>query len=60
MAMASEYTKILKYNQNRKSDKATVTIYVNLDGCKNNPKKLSTTKLSEHSITFFNACNITL
>ena len=60
MAMASEYTKILKYNQNRKSDKATVTIYVNLDGCKNNPKKLSTTKVNEYSIKFFNACNIIL
>ena len=45
--MPSEDTKLLKFNQYQKSDKAPVTIYADLecliektDGCKNNPKSL--------------------
>ena len=53
--MPSEETKILEFNQNQKSDKAPFIIYADLefliekiDGCKNNPENLSTTKVSEH------------
>ena len=52
--MASEYTKILKFNQYQKPDKTRSIIYSDLlslmnklDGCKNNPKKSSTTKVDE-------------
>ena len=48
----SEDTKILEFNQNQKSDKATCIIFADLeciiekiDGCKNNPKNLFTTKV---------------
>ena len=59
--MPSEDTKILEFNQNQKSDKAPFIIYVDLqcmiekiDGCKNNPENLSTTRVTEHiySISF--------
>ena len=50
--MPSEDTKILKFNQYQKSDKATFVIYEDLacliekiDGCKNNPQNSFTTKV---------------
>ena len=53
--MHSEDTTISKFNQYQKSDKAPSIAYADLeciventDECKNNPKNLSTTKLSEH------------
>ena len=53
--MSSEDTKILEFNQYQKSDKAPITIYVDLecliektDGCKNNLENSCTTKVSEH------------
>ena len=53
--MSSKDTKVLKFNQYRKSDKTPSTIYVDLesltkriDGCKNNFKKLFTAKLGKH------------
>ena len=52
--MPSEDTKILIFNQYQKSDKAPFVIHANLkciiemiDGCKNDPENLSTTKVSE-------------
>ena len=52
--MHSEDTKTLIFNQYQKSDKAPFIIYANLkciikmiDGCKNDPENLSTTKVSE-------------
>ena len=55
VAMPSEDTKILEFNQYQKSDKASFIIYADLgsligkiDGCKNNPEKSSTTKAGEH------------
>ena len=49
--MLSEETKILELNQYQKADKVTFIIYADLeciieviDGCKNNPENLSTTK----------------
>ena len=53
--MPFDDTKILKFNQYQKSDKVQFIIYADLeciiekiDGCKNNPENLSTTKVSEH------------
>ena len=53
--MPFEDSKILKINQNQKSDKASFITYVDLEfliekiyGCKNNPENSSTTKVSEH------------
>ena len=53
--MPYEDTKILEFNQYQKYDKAPFIIYTNLeciiekiDGCKNNPENLSTTKVSKH------------
>ena len=53
--MPSEDTKILEFNQKKKSDKTPFIIYADLgciiekiDGCKNNPENSSTTKVSEH------------
>ena len=58
--MPSVDTKTLEFNQYRKSDKTTFIIYADLksliektDGCKNNPEKLSTTKVSEHILSGF-------
>ena len=55
MIMPSEDTKILELNQYQKSDTAPFIIYAYLEcllekiyGCKNNPKKSFTTKVSEH------------
>ena len=52
--MPSENTKILEFNQYQKSDKEPFITYADLefikeknDGCKNNPKNSSTTKVSE-------------
>ena len=54
--MHSEDNKILEFNQYQKSIKAPFIIYADLeclteksDGCKNNPEKSSTTKVSEHN-----------
>ena len=53
--MPSEDTKILEFNQHRKSDRTPSFIYAviesfikRIDGCKNNSEKLSTTKVDEH------------
>ena len=53
--MLSEDSKILNFNQQQKSDKATFIIYKDvesiiekIDACKNNPENSSTTKVSEH------------
>ena len=53
--MLSEDTKILEFDQCHKSDKILFIIYEDLEslienihGCKNNPKKLSTTNVSEN------------
>ena len=53
--MPSEDTKIIEFNQYQKSAKAPFVIHADLeciiekiDGCKNNPEKLSTTKGSKH------------
>ena len=55
MIMLSEDTKILEFNQYKKSDKAPFFIFADreyliekIDGCKNNPENSSTTKASEH------------
>ena len=53
--MTSEDTKILEFNQNKKSNKAPFIIYADLkcliekiDGCKNNPANSSIPKESKH------------
>ena len=53
--MLSEDTKILEFNQYRKSDKASFIICADLelliekiDGCEYNPENSSTAKLGEH------------
>ena len=63
--MPSEDTKILEFNQNKKSDKAPFIIYADLeciiekiDECKNDPQSLSTTKLSEHIPSGFSMSTI--
>ena len=64
--ISSKDTKILKFNQYQKSDKAPFIIYGDLecliekiDGCKNNPESSSTTKVGlSYSIRFFNVYNI--
>ena len=55
IVMPSECTKILEFNQYRKSDNAPFVIYAGLecliektDGCKNNPENSSATKVSKH------------
>ena len=55
MVIPSESTKILWFNQNQKLDTAPFIIYADLesliekiDGCRNNPKKSFTTKVSQH------------
>ena len=54
-AILFDDTKILGFNQYQKSDKAPFVFYADLeclieeiDGCKNNPENLFTTKLSDH------------
>ena len=53
--MFFEHTKILEFNQYKKSDEAPFIIYSdhesiseNIDGCKNNLENLSTSKVSKH------------
>ena len=57
VVMPSEDTKMLELNQYWKSDKTPSIIYVDLvffikkvDGCKNNPTKLYTTKIGRYSL----------
>ena len=64
VVMNSEDTKILEFNQHKKSDKAPFIIYADLeyiiekiDRCKNDPENSSITKVSKH-IRFFNVYNI--
>ena len=54
-SMSPEDTKIIEFNQFKKSDRAPFIIYADLewimkkiDGCKNNPENSSTKKASEH------------
>ena len=63
--MISKDTNILEFNQYQKFDKIPFIIYADLecliermDGCKNNSKSSSTTKVGEHvfSIRFFCDC----
>ena len=63
--MSSEDNKILELNQYYKFDKAPFIIYTDLecliekiDGCKNNPEKSSTTKVSEHVPSGFSLSTI--
>ena len=63
--MPFEDSKILKINQNQKSDKASFITYVDLEfliekiyGCKNNPENSSTTKVSEHISSGFSMSTI--
>ena len=64
--MPSEDTKILGFNQYKKSYKVPFVIYADLecitektDGCKNNPEDSSTTKVSQtYSFRVLNAYNI--
>ena len=63
--MPSEDTKILKFNQYKKSDKAPYIIYAGLecliekiDRCKNNPQNSFTTKGSEHIPSVFSMSTI--
>ena len=63
--MPSEDTKILKFNQYKKSDKAPFIVFADLeciiekiDGCKDNPENSSTTKVSEHIQSGFSMSTI--
>ena len=63
--MPSEDTKILKFNQYQKSDKASFIIYADLeclieeiDGCNNNPENSSTTKVGQHIPSGFSTSTI--
>ena len=66
--MLPEGTKILKFNQYKKSDKEPFIIYADLeciiekiDRCKNNPENSSTIKVTELiPITLFNVYNIVI
>ena len=65
--MPSEDTKILEFNQYKKSGKVPFIIYVDLeciiekiDGCKNNLENSSTTKLSKHIPSVFSMSTISL
>ena len=65
LSIPSEDTKILKFNQNQKSDKAPFIIYVDLEcileqinGCKNNPQNLSATKVNKHIPSGFSMSTI--
>ena len=61
----NEDSKILEFNQYQKSYKAPFIIYADreciiekIDGCKNNPEKSSTTKVSEHIPSVFSMSTI--
>ena len=63
--MFSEDTKTLEFNWYQKSDKSPFIIYSDLvclikkiDGCKNNPEYLSTTKVSKHIPSVFSVSTI--
>ena len=63
--MSFEDTKILGFNQYRKSDKAAFIIYAEIEsligkinGCKNNPEKSSMAKVSEHIPSGFSMTTI--
>ena len=63
--MPSENTKISEFNQYEKYDKTTFIIYVDfessiqkIDRYKNNPEKLSTTKVSEYISSGFSMSTI--
>ena len=63
--MPSEDTKILEFNKNKKSDKASFIIYADLeciikkiDGCQNSPENPSTTKVREHLPSGFSLSTI--
>ena len=66
VVMSSEGTKILEFNQYKKSDKVPFIIYADIesiiqkiDGCKNNLKNSSKIKVSEHIPSgFFSVYNI--
>ena len=65
VVVPSEDTKILEFNQYRKSDKAPFTIYADLEslivkigGCKNNPGKSSMRKVCEHFPSGFSMSTI--
>ena len=58
--LSSEDTKVLEFNQYKKTDKAPFIIYADLecliektDGRKNNPENSCTTKLQEHTPSGF-------
>ena len=60
-----EDIKILEFNQYHKSDKTPFIIYADLkclmeeiDGCKNNPENLYTTKVNEHIPSGFSMSTI--
>ena len=63
--MTFEDNKMLELNQYRISDKAQSIIYVdleplieNVDGWKNNPERLSTTKVGEHVSCWYSISTI--
>ena len=63
--MSAEDTKILEFNQYKKSVKAPFIIYADLecliktiDGCKNNVENSSTTKVGEHIPSGFSMSTI--
>ena len=63
--MPLEDSKIVEFDQYRKSDKAPFNIYADLecimekiDGCKNNPGNSSTTKVSKHIPSGFSMSTI--
>ena len=65
--MPSEDTKTLEFNRYQNSDKAPFIIYAdleciieNIDGCKNNSKDSSTTKVREHIPSVFSMSTISL
>ena len=65
VAMPSEDTNTFEFNQYQKSNKTPFTIYTDpksliekIDGCKNNPEKSSTRKVSEHIPSGFSMSTI--
>ena len=65
--MPFDDTRILEFNQYQKSDKAPFIIYADLEciiekieGCKNNPRNSTTTKVSEHIPSGFSMSTISL
>ena len=56
IVMYSKDTKILEFNQYKKSDKAC--LIEKIDGCKYNPENSSTTKVDEHISSGFSMSTI--